>query len=212
MKVLARSLGTVAVAAAVVAAGTIPAQADGHEPGTTSLAEVLASDGDTFDGRWGDYDVTTEAVGAVLAAKPDSPVRVLADGTVPLTAFIPDDRAFRVLVEEITGTAPADDEAAFTAVAGLGIDTVEAVLLYHVVPGATIDSAAAAGSDGAELVTALEGATVTVDVRSKNNIRLVDADAGDRNPKLEADKLDINKGNLQIAHGITLVLRPVDLP
>jgi uncharacterized surface protein with fasciclin (FAS1) repeats len=211
MKHLARSFGTVAATAAVVAAGTLPAQADGHAPGTTSLAVVLAADGDTFDGRWGDYDVVTEAVNAVLDAKPGSPVAVLADGSVPLTAFIPDDRAFRELVHDITGTTPQSDEAAFAAVAGLGIDTVETVLLYHVVPGATIDSAAAAQSDGAELTTA-QGGVVTVRVNSASNIRLVDADLGDRNPKLEADKLDINAGNQQIAHGITLVLRPVDLP
>ncbi len=211
MKPLTRSIGVAAAAAALVAAVTVPAQADGHEPGTTSLAEVLAADGDTFDGRWGDYDVVTEAVDAVLAAEPTSPVGVLADGTVPVTAFLPDDRAFRVLVQEITGYAPASDEAAFAAVAGLGIDTVEAVLLYHVIPGATIDSAAAAASDGAALTTAL-GADVTVRVNGPGNIRLVDADLGDRNPKLEVPRLDINAGNQQIAHGITLVLRPVDLP
>ena len=208
MKLLTRSMGAAAAAAALVAAGTRPAQAT---TGTTSLAEVLAADGDTFDGRWGDYDVVTEAVNAVLAAKPGSPVAVLADGTVPLTAFIPDDRAFRVLVQDITGTAPADDEAAFAAVAGLGIDTVETVLLYHVVPGATIDSATAAASDGAALTTA-QGGAVTVKVNGPGNIRLVDADAGDRNPKLEVPRLDINAGNQQIAHGVTLVLRPVDLP
>jgi hypothetical protein len=212
MKLLTRSIGVAAAATALLAAGIAPAaQADGHEPGTTSLAEVLAADGDTFDGRWGDYDVVTEAVNAVLAAKPSSPVSVLADGTVPLTAFIPDDRAFRILVQDITGTAPASDEAAFAAVAGLGIDTVEAVLLYHVVPGATIDSAAAAASDGAALTTAL-GADVTVRVNGPGNIRLVDADVDDRNPKLEVPRLDINEGNQQIAHGITLVLRPIDLP
>ena len=171
MKLLARALGTVAVVGVVVAAGTVPANATGKTTGTNSLAAVLAADGDTFDGRWGDYDVTTEAVNAVLAAKPDSPVGVLADGTVPLTAFLPDDRAFRVLVQEISGQAPASDEAAFAAVAALGIDTVEAVLLYHVVPGATIDSAAAAGADGAELTTA-QGGVVTVSVRGAGNIRL----------------------------------------
>ena len=67
MKLLARALGTVAVAGVVVAAGTVPANATGNTPGTNSLAAVLAADGDTFDGRWGDYDVVTEAVNAVLA-------------------------------------------------------------------------------------------------------------------------------------------------
>ena len=48
MKLLARALGTVAVAGVVVAAGTVPANATGT-PGTNSLAAVLASDGDTFE-------------------------------------------------------------------------------------------------------------------------------------------------------------------
>jgi hypothetical protein len=34
---------------------------------------------------------------AVLQAAPGRPVAVLTDGTVPLTAFPPDDRGFRVL-------------------------------------------------------------------------------------------------------------------
>ncbi len=42
-------------------------------------------------------------------------------------------------------------------------------------------------------------------------IRLVDNDRNDRNPLINPRALDINKGNQQIAHGITLVLRPVDL-
>ena len=71
--------------------------------GTRSLAEVLTSDGNTFDRNWYDYDIVTEAVLAVLAAKPDSPVKVLTEGSVPLTAFIPNDRAFHVLLADLTG-------------------------------------------------------------------------------------------------------------
>lgn len=211
MKLIARSFGTLAAAAVVAAAGTAPAAATGHELGTTSLAEVLAADGDTFDGDWQDYDITTEAVNAVLAAKPDSAVGVLADGSTAVTAFIPDDRAFRILVNQISGSWLNSEEDVFGAVAGLGIDTVEAVLLYHVVPGATIDSRTAATSDGAALTTA-QGGAVTVDVRSRREIRLVDADASDLNARLDRKALDLNEGNLQIAHGITLVLRPIDLP
>jgi len=40
----------------------------------------------------------------------------------------------------------------------------------------------------------------------------VDQDPTDANPYLNPFALDINKGNKQIAHGITAVLRPVDLP
>jgi uncharacterized surface protein with fasciclin (FAS1) repeats len=94
-------------------------------------------------------------------------------------------------------------------VAGLGIDTVEAVLLYHVVPGATIDKRAALRSDNARLTTAA-GAKIKVDVRGWYRVTLVDADRNDRNPTVV--KFNINKGNKQIAHAIDRVLRPVDLP
>ena len=75
---------------------------------------------------------------AVLKAKPDSAVAVLADGDTRLTAFVPTDRAFRRLVTSVTGDRPASEKAAFGAVASLGVDTVESLLLYHVVPGATV--------------------------------------------------------------------------
>ena len=76
----------------------------------------------------------------VLDAKPASPVAVLADGSTRLTAFLPTDRAFRRLVRDLTGTAPDTERAVFTAAATLGVDTIEQVLLYHVVPGQTLTS------------------------------------------------------------------------
>jgi hypothetical protein len=104
------------------------------------------------------------------------------------------------------------EKSAFTTVAGLGIDTVEAVLLYHVIPGATIDARTALASNGAELTTAA-GSTITVRVTRSGcvkRITLIDADHNDRNPTVV--KADINKGNKQIAHAIDRVLRPIDLP
>ena len=75
--------------------------------------------------------------GAVLKAKPNSPVKVLADGKTALTAFLPTDRAFENLARELTHSRKLPSEKqAFATVAGLGINTVETVLLYHVVgPG-----------------------------------------------------------------------------
>ncbi len=180
--------------------------------GTRSLAAVLTADGNRFDRNWSDYDIVTEAVLAVLDAKPSSPVGVLADGSVPLTAFIPSDQAFRRLVHDLTGTWMYRESAVFDAVAGLGLDTVEQVLLYHVVPGATITSRMAAASNGAKLTTAL-GPTITVRVYGRwvPFIKLVDQDRNDANPWVNPFATDINKGNVQIAHGITRVLRPVDL-
>ena len=212
---IAHRLATVAAVGAV-AVGTVAvapaAQAD--DLGTTSLATVLGVDGvvgNGFDSNWDDFDIVREAADAVIAAKGSStPVALLGDGDVALTAFIPTDRAFRRLVHDLTGTWPNEAQT-FAVVASLGIDTVEAVLLYHVVPG-TIDSAAALAADGAT-VTTVQGGGITVDVRSTSplRVRLVDQDPDALNPALIAGDLDINKGNKQIAHGINRVLRPVNL-
>lgn len=175
---------------------------------TRSLATALAADRPGFDRNWHDYDIVEAAVGAVLTAKPNSPVKVLADGSVALTAFIPTDQAFRNLAGDLTKKRYSNEKAVFAAVAGLGINTVETVLLYHVVPGTTIEARTALRSDSAQLTTAQSG-KVTVDVRSGKRIYLVDADPDDRNARVVQP--DINKGNRQIAHGVSQVLRPANL-
>lgn len=212
-RVAARVAVGATAAAMATTAVAVPAQAATAQSGTRSLAAVLTADTSGFDRNPRDFDVLTAAVLAVLQAKPDSPVKVLTDGSVPLTAFVPNDYAFRELVRDITHarTLPAE-RAAFDAVAGLGTDTVEDVLLYHVVPGATIDRRAALKADGADLTTAL-GATVEVDVKRcwyGRQVRLVDADSSDRDARVV--RFDLNKGNKQIAHAVDRVLRPIDLP
>ena len=208
--VIATTVGLAATAAVAAPAAT----ASGTATGTRSLAAVLTSDGNRFDRNWYDYDIVTEAVLAVIAADTDgnSPVRLLTDGSVPLTAFIPNDRAFQVLVKDLTGQWVRTESEVFAAVASLGIDTVEDVLLYHVVPGATITARDALRSDGAQLTTAL-GPTIGVKVPSRwlPVIVLRDQDPNDVDPVVNPFALDINRGNAQIAHGITFVLRPADL-
>ncbi len=187
-----------------------PAEAHAkHELGQRSLATLLAKDGSKFDKNWNDYDILDKAVGAVLAADPKSPVAVLADGSVPLTAFLPTDRAFRRLASDLTGKSYSSEASVFKAVASLGIPTVENVLLYHVVPGATVDYRAALKSNGAKLATALPGASIKVKVRYCFFVQLVDNDPDDANPYVV--QANLNKGNRQIAHGINRVLRPVNL-
>ena len=212
-------LGVTAAVAGTLALAPAASATSSHHPatpkplGTSSLAGVLLADKSGFDHNGADYDVLTAAVLAVLTAKPASKVSVLTDGKVALTAFLPNDRAFGKLVADLTGRKPASEKATFDAVAGLGIPTVETVLLYHVVPGATVTKQAALGSDGAKLTTA-QGGTFTVDVdachRHAPVVTLQDADPNDRDPKVIS--FDINKGNRQIAHGIDRVLRPLDLP
>lgn len=215
---LRRTLAVLASAGIASAAGLATASgASAHErhqspqPATVetrSLATALAADRPGFDRNWHDYDIVEAAVGAVLTAKPNSPVKVLADGSVALTAFIPTDQAFRNLASDLTKKRYSNEKAVFAAVAGLGINTVETVLLYHVVPGTTIEARTALRSDSAQLTTAQSG-KVTVDVRSGKRIYLVDADPDDRNARVVQP--DINQGNRQIAHGVSQVLRPANL-
>ncbi|HEU4999244.1 MAG TPA: fasciclin domain-containing protein [Lapillicoccus sp.] len=209
------ALSVAAGAAILLAAPTAASAAPAAPTGTRSLAAVLTANGyGQFDGNPFDYDIVTQAVLAVVAAKPASPVALLANGDVALTAFLPSDLAFRDLARQLTGQTYGSEKQVFDAlVAAAGVDTIEAVLLYHVVPGATIASSDAVKADGAALTTA-QGGTITVDVLVSwlGVVRLVDQDPSDANPYLNPFALNINKGNKQIAHGITAVLRPLDLP
>ncbi|MGZ4593492.1 MAG: fasciclin domain-containing protein [Actinomycetes bacterium] len=206
---IAAATTSVAVAAGLTLA---VAPASSAATGNRSLAKVLTSDGNRFDHNKADFDIATEAVLAVLKAKPASPVSVLTKGSQRVTAFVPTDQAFRIFVYDLTGTWYARESKVFAAVASLGVDTVETVLLYHVVPGATITAKKALQSDGVALTTA-QGGTFTVDVLNpfSGKIRLQDQDPNDVDPFTVPKLLNINKGNKQIAHGIEYVLRPADL-
>ncbi len=205
----ALTLGSMATAPAASAA---PAQA---KQGNTSIAEVLTSDGNTFDKNKNDFDIVTEAVLAVLAAKPDSPVALLADGKTRLTVFAPTDRAFRLLALDLADKRIKSEKKVFETLVELaGVDTIEAILLYHVVPGATLTSGKVLKSDKARLETA-SGARFQVRIKKTEHggvkVKLRDKDRDSRNPRAILSALDINKGNKQIAHAIDRVLRPLDL-
>ena len=92
------------------------------------------------------------------------------------------------------------------------MDAIEQVLLYHVVPGRE-DHRGHGPRPTARSCTTAQGGTVTVNVRTPRGpvITLVDQDRNDRNPRVILSQVDINKGNKQIAHGISRVLRPMDL-
>lgn len=200
-----------AVAAGALALSLLAAPASQAAEGTTSLASVLKAGQAKFDKDFADYDILTKAVEAVLAAKPNSPVKVLADGNTAVTAFIPNDQAFIDLASALSGKKVSTEDAAFKAVAGLGIPTVEQVLQYHVVPGAAILSSDALKANGAKLKSALNGKTIGVRVNaSAPSITLVDKATKLPNPKVILTQVDINKGNKQVAHGIDAVLLPMN--
>ena len=204
------------LATSALALGAITAAApaaNAKAVGEDSLAGLLVSDGDQFDKNAKDFDIVTEAALAIVAAKPDSPVALLADGTKRATVFAPTDQAFRVLLKDLTGTKVKSEKKIFeTLVAVAGVDTIEGVLLYHVIPGKTLTSGKVLKADGAKLMTAA-GKKVKVDIRKKPSLRITlkDRDKGARDARVVLAALDLNTGNKQVAHGIDRVLRPMKL-
>jgi uncharacterized surface protein with fasciclin (FAS1) repeats len=208
-----RFLVAAITAAAVIGLMAGPASAhddddDDHGPPATqptTIAGLLLADkaGDDADGF--DHNVTQ----AVLAF-PDL-TAAASDATAKLTVFAPNDRAFRRLVRDLTGTWPQSEKATFDAVVGLGLDTVKTVLTYHII-GSAISAADAIAADGAS-VTTLQGGTITVDVRHKRwhpVIRLIDQDPDARDPRVIEPDLGGALLNGYV-HGIDRVLRPVNL-
>ena len=175
---------------------------------------MLTSDGNRFDKNARDYDIVTEAVLAVLAAKPDSPVGLLTKGWKPATAFVPNDWSFRTLTKDLTGVRYGSEKGGLQRPGGCG-------RRRHHRAGAALPrgprghhrlQGTALGADGVALTTA-QGGQVTVDVIYPRVpiVQLMDQDPDATDPFLDPSALDINEGNKQIAHGIVLVLRPIDL-
>jgi uncharacterized surface protein with fasciclin (FAS1) repeats len=212
MKRFTGSLAALATAATVFGAA-MPAEA-AKAPGEKALVSVLTSDGNKFDKNSNDFDIVTEAALAVVGAKPDSPVAVLADGSTRVTAFAPTDQAFRDLAQDLTGKKIRSEKKIFTTlVDAAGVDTIEQVLLYHVVAGKTLTSKKVLKSNGASLTTA-QGGKIKVKITKKKGtpvITLRDLDRNDKDPRVILTAIDVNKGNKQVAHGIDQVLRPIDL-
>jgi uncharacterized protein len=173
-----------------------------------SLADVLAQVSGPFDRNGSDYDVLGALVADVLEADPDSAVGVLADPTVALTAFLPNDDAFVATADELLpGRVPQERVAYNRLVDTLSIEQIEAILLGHVVLGQTLDSSVVVESDGASLTTAA-GTTLVIDVRDDGSIAIIDDAEGNRDALLVLDAIDINLGQVQIGHTVDRVLLP----
>jgi uncharacterized surface protein with fasciclin (FAS1) repeats len=170
------------------------------------LSEVLDLGNAKFDKNAGDFDVFTSVFLDVWIANSKSAVSAITDGNVKLTAFVPTDRAFRKLVKDLTGKNLKSERAVADAVMSLGAATVEKVLLYHVVLGDPILSPAALQANGAQLSMA-SGETVGVTVNG-TTIKLTDKSASSKDALVLLNKVDINQGSTQVAHGINRVLLP----
>jgi len=171
------------------------------------LSDAAGDDADGFDTNWYDFDIVTSAV----LLFPDL-VAAASNPEAKLTVFAPNDRAFQVLVYDLTGNWVKSEQDVFDAVAGLGTETVKTVLTYHIIPAA-VPAAAALQANGAELTT-LQGGKITVNVVSEflAQIRLQDLDPNATDPGIIYSKFNVGGALANgYIHGISLVLRPLDL-
>lgn len=163
-----------------------------------TLAGYLTSDGDRFDSDQNDFDIVTEAI---IATGLD----VAAD-TMELTVFLPTDKAFRILVDDLYGLSIKDEEALFDAiVATLGVDTVRDILYYHLVSGTVLAEDVVDAGNGA-MVPTLLGQYLTLEFKGKHQIRLEDGADSLRNPIVRQTDIMADNG---VAHVIDRVLVPV---
>jgi uncharacterized surface protein with fasciclin (FAS1) repeats len=211
-----RRLAAFGLAAASLAAVTaVPtASAGTADSKSLTIADVLLADDkgkdpndpNLFDRNWRDYDIVTEAV----LLFPDL-VTAASNPAASLTVLAPNDAAFRTLAQQLTKKHFRTEADVFAAVASLGVDTVKAVLTYHIV-GAKLDPATVLASDNAQITT-LAGGTFAVDVISKRAafVQFVDGDPNARNAFL--NKINVGGGELAngFIHGVDRVLRPIDL-
>jgi uncharacterized surface protein with fasciclin (FAS1) repeats len=155
---------------------------------------VKASGGGTPDANPYDYDLLVQAVTATGLAP------VLDDENARFTVFAPNDRAFTRLVTDLTGSAPASEQAALqTAVSALGVDAIKNVLLYHVVAGRKLGPLQVLLSRS---LTMANGGIVR-----PRGIQLRDETAALQDPRLVLWAIDIRATN-GVIHTIDRVLVP----
>lgn len=204
---LTATAAALALTGATLVTGSGPAPAAPAGLGTQSLATVLAADGHHFDKNPRDFDVVDKLVTRILAEKPGSRLAILTDGSKRLTAFLPTDGAMRRTISFINEQEYRSERSVFRAIwRTAGIDTMERILLYHLVPGRTLTYNHLRNAAPTRLAT-LQGDSVRVRIIS-GNVVLLDFNPESPNSRVFHAVANINKGNRQIAHGIAWVISP----
>lgn len=219
---LRRSIALALAGAALVTATAVPAAsaAGPIDAPAGSVLDVLEADGTAFDGNWYDFDILEAVARTVVDAKPGTTVAALADPSARLTVFAPNDRAFQVLAHDLTGRWYGTEAGVVGGIVdaiqnGLKAnvaDTLEAVLLYHVL-GSKVTFSQAKAASGQSVPTVL-GPTIGIKYYPwLNLLTLRDKDTDALNPWVVNSKRDIMTANgNSVIHGIALVLRPINLP
>ncbi len=205
--ILATLLALVTLTLAPAKAQMTPTGDEFSTLGTVSIATALQLDAPAFDTNWHDHDILVHLLNLVLAAKPDSSLKVLTDGTTPLTVLAPDDFAFRSLAgyRNGRGIVLSTEARVYAFVSKLNVNTLEKILNYHIVPSEVLEAMDLLASNGLTLPTR-EGSPIRISVAT--TVRLIDMSTRNRDSLVQLSYLDINRGNRQVAHSISAVLLP----
>lgn len=184
-----------AAAALALVLSAAPAQAYGGTPsGTIVDVAVKASGGGTPDHNPYDYDILVQAV---LATGLDG---ALADTSTKYTVFAPNDRAFLRLVGDLTGSAPASEQAALEAITStFSTEQIADILLYHVVAGKKLGPV--------KVLTARSLTMANEGIVKPRGLTLRDETPALRDPRLVLWGINIQASN-GVIHTIDRVLVP----
>jgi uncharacterized surface protein with fasciclin (FAS1) repeats len=211
------STGAVAtMAAAGLALGlAAPANALSTEENDSFLGQLTGSFTDpstTNDGNPYDFDIVTKA--AIVTGATET-----LKSLDSFTLFAPNDRAFEVLANDLgllgknyRFGAKVDEIKVFNAIAGLGTDTITAVLLYHVLPGAKVTGKDVLSGPFTQRLTMANDQKLRVTVLSRSArfpvIILGDKDGKFFNDSVVRSKIDVVQTPNTVVHGISGVLLP----
>jgi hypothetical protein len=190
-----------------------PTPIDTSTTGTTSIVQELAPGGDENDGSFNidefDYHITALLIQDVLAADPNGPVSILADGTKPATFFQPDDEEWVLLAHKLSGESlplpsAATEQKAYQYFVGLGTARLQNILSYLIIPGKTlIGSLLGPPTISQTTYTTANGQTILVK-SDFGVVTLVDNSSLTANSGIV--EAPMNQGNRQIAWSTAVLL------
>ena len=174
--------------------------------GINAISTVIGVQDFAFDSDLSNFDIFTFLTLDVLGKRPNSRLWRMADGTVPMTAFIPTDRAFKKLVKALTGVNYNSERKIYNIARTLGTDKLNQILLYHFVFGDPLLAEDVLAANNTFLTTPRK-VTIRV-VYDGTELKLRDKDRDRINPRVILSRVNLNGENNQVVHPINGVLIP----